>query len=280
MDRGDNHLKWNAKILPVAGLAALALIDVSRAQAHTGDLLIGSAASNGGVLNVDFDFERHVVGLRYTGFPYLFEATDLGFAPSDTEAPEIYELLLNTEVGLEVLYVSPGVALELRCVPITAPGSYLIGTHDVPGAGSDLHQHAPFRILLSTVPTSLLGEGLVVFRIIEGTSSNGYQPSEPYVLRLSNAFLPELDYSSTSGVDSISLRCQRALSATVPRYYARVSRELRRCFDRVAVWKAKDHVGDPSASSALATAERMCTNLSGSAPDSKTMLGRLEDLER
>ncbi len=268
--------------LRIALVSSLALWSSVTAYSDTGDLAIGSDSSGGGALKIEYEFDRAVVGLSYTGFSTLFEATDPGFVPAETEVPNIYELLLGTEIKIEVFHLDPGVSLELRSVPITAPGSYLIGTHDQTGPNidnSDLHQHPSFRLLLSTPTAYFFGEGVVVFRIIEGSTSNGYSPSQTYVLQLSNGYLAEPDYGTGPSVDGASVTCQKFLGRAQQKYFSKVQAELRKCLDRVVDWKARDAAGHPSAPAALVRAEKACSDASGTGPDARTLLGRLATLE-
>lgn len=273
------------RLLPILALVNCLCVGFLAREAggHSGDLAIGSDANGGGSLKIDYDFARNIVGLSYTGFSTLFEATDPGFTPAETEPPDIYELLLNTEVYLEVIHLDPGVTLELRSTLITAPGSYLIGTHDQTGANidnSDIHQHPAFRLLLNASGPHYFGEGLVVFRVIEGSSSHGYSPSPTYVLRLSNGYLEEVSFGSGPEIDQASIRCQYALGLAQQKYFVRVQSELRKCLDRVVQWKARDVAGHPSALAALARAEKACADAAGSGPDARTLLGRLDALEK
>ena len=251
------------------------------AQAHTqGLMFIGSHMNGGGDLEIKYEFERHVAGLDYTGFMTVFETNELGFGAAEDDPPHIYELDLNTDVALEVIHLDPGTSMELNGNPITAPGTYLIGTHDQTGANienSQLHNHPYFRLVAAS--DSSFAEGIIVFRLVQGTNGPGYTPSDTYVVHLSNGYVEEVNYGAGPSIDHASLECQRAVGAAGAKYFFKVHGLLRKCLDKVANWKARQAAGHSSASAALAQAEKACTDSSGTGPDAQTLLGKLSTLE-
>jgi hypothetical protein len=246
-----------------------------------GVMMVGKdqADPNHGDLKIEYPFEEKVVGLDWTGFGTLFESTDPGFLPAEDDPPHIFELDLGTDINIEVVHLDPGVQLVVRGTPITAPGSYFIGTHDDPDPDhSDLHQHPQFQLLLSTPTAESFGEGLVVFRLVQGTNGPGYGPSPTYVLRLTNGYPEPIEYDNTA-TDTASLACQKALASEAQKYASQVSAQLRRCLDAVATYLAYNASGHPQQASKLAAAERACADASGSSPDARTLLGKLEALQ-
>jgi hypothetical protein len=246
---------------------------------HAQELLIGKdqADPNNGNLKIEYPIEERVVSLDYTGFGGLFESTDVHLVPAQDDPPHVWEVDLGTEVMLEVLHLDPGVELVVRSTSITAPGSYLIGTHDDSDPDhSDLHQHPTVRLNLAS--SDDYGEGLVVFRLVQGTTGPGYGPSPTYVLRLTNGYPEPIMYDMMS-TDTASLACQKALASEAQKYASQVSAQLRRCLDAVATYLAYNASGHPQQASKLAAAERACADASGSSPDARTLLGKLEALQ-
>jgi hypothetical protein len=266
-------------------LAFIVLVGVSLfcgtspAVAHSaGMMLIGKdmADPNHGNLKIEYEFDRHVAATYYYGVATLFETMDLGFNAAEDDPPHIYEVDLGTDVNVEVVYLSPNVQLELNSTLITAPGTYTLGTHTSPSSG--LHNHPYFRL---TAPTDTsFDEGVVVFRVVQGTNGPGYGPSPMYVVRVTNGFLTVgPDYGTGPAIDQPSLKCQKAIGLVGQKYVGKLYGELRKCFDKIANWKARAKAGHPSAPAAQAAAEKACADASGTGPNEKTLLGKLATLE-
>lgn len=271
-----------AKKMVVATLCLSVLLAAS-ARAHTqGLMFIGKdqADPSHGNLKIEYEFRRHVAGLDWAGFGNLFETLDLGFGAAEDDPPHVFELDLNTDVAMEIIHLDPGVQVELNSNVITAPGTYLIGTHDQTGANienSGLHNHPYFRLNLNS--DHEFGEGLVVFRIVQGTNGPGYGASPTYVVHLSNGYLAEVNYGTGPTIDQASLKCQKAVQSAGQKYFVKVHKAIGKCLDKIANWKARQAAGHPSATVAQAQAEKACADASGSGPDAQTLLGKLATFE-
>lgn len=218
----------------VAAVAlALALHSNALAAGDHTDMEIGSSASGGGDLIVEYPFsELPVVRVTASGFPGLFTSTDPGFTPALDE-PGLFELSLGTEVDIEVTAIDPGISLQMGMTLLENVGDVAnIGTQDVLGdpESSGLHKHPTFQLLLAA-PGDTFAEGRVSFKLKEGASGIGYGDSEIHTLRLSNGYLPGLEGTVTIA----DVNCRKAVAGEVRKLTAEVYKRLGLCLDRVTL---------------------------------------------
>jgi hypothetical protein len=91
---------------------------------------------------------------------------------------------------------------------------------------------------------------------------------------MSNGHLAPPEYAGDA-FDRASVACQAAVGKADEIYLLRVYAALRRCLDKVQVFRAQQAAG-LSDGRAVDAAERACADRDGRSPDAATMLGRLE----
>ncbi len=257
-------MRVHKQFIPAFALA-LAFHATAFAQHDHSDLEIGSSASGGGDLIVEYPFsELPVVRVTDSGFPGLFTSTDPGFTPALDEAPDLFELSLGTEVDFEITDIDPGISLQMGMTLLENVGdTATIGTHDFLGdpESSSLHQHPTFQLLLSA-PGDTFAEGRFSFKLREGSSGVGYGDSEIHTLKLSNGYLPGLEGAATIA----DVNCRKAVALEVRKLTAEVYRRLGLCLDRITL---AEELGKSEKA-----ARKACEV--NTAHDSKGVAGRIE----
>jgi hypothetical protein len=259
----------------ICSLTVLVLLaSPSIALAH-GDAVItlASTVAGGGALTTDYefdsvskvDFSASIAGVSiYTGiFP--------GFEPLAADAPPLYALDNGTEVSVQITAVDAGkTAMKIDTTVLNA-----VGDTAVLGTVPFDHTHPELQLLLE-LPEGEFGEGRISFKLI-ATAGPSYAESPVYTLKISNGPLAPADFD-TAEYDKATVKCFSKVRKTITKFVATEQNLLGKCLDKVQAFAAKAALDTPppSLAAAQATAEKACADASGSGPDSKTMLGRLE----
>ncbi|MCK6553287.1 hypothetical protein L6Q96_01675 [Candidatus Binatia bacterium] len=222
----------------IMGACALLTLGVRPAVAQHahGDLTIGSTASGGGNLTLEYPLDRRpVVAVSDNGaFPGLFDTTDPGFMPAADEPPDIFSLNLGTTVTLELTDIDPNISLKVNATTLSAVGDLAaIATHDHPDPElSSLHLHPTFQLGILADANSF-GEGRFSFRF----KGSGYGNSAVYTLRVSNGYLPPLsalaDPLATDDAKKQAVNCQKTVTKEIRKFWAKKHGLMSKCFDAV-----------------------------------------------
>jgi len=258
-----------------------------RAHAHGAfNMLLGSTASGGGSLKLDYEFTS--VSTLSLAFPLSTPGTPNSSALFTGQEPSItlrqtvdlaepsYVLASGTDVTVEITAIDDGVAIQIvnddgttTCTtmsPCTLRSVRDTATLGVVGSGSgqtlnpsgtenpDPHIHPTFSLTLSLDDSGNVqyGEGRVSFKLT--TTSGSYTASPIYTLKLSNGPLPHFDYD-TGAYASKSVACQQKVGQQVQNYINQKLNALRPCLDKIQVYVAYSDVtppGDPKKAAALA----------------------------
>ncbi|MCK6553286.1 hypothetical protein L6Q96_01670 [Candidatus Binatia bacterium] len=162
-------------------LAGLTLApDRACGQATHADMLLFSTMARGGTLTVDYDFSTptEVFESICVADRCLYGNTNPGFnvAASDRPAQGFFLLRDRTQVTMEIVALDPGVSVKVGSSVLNSAGARAtIGT--APG----IHLHPSWQV---AVQRGQRGTFKVRFRLT--TTSRFYEPSEVFVLSLSN----------------------------------------------------------------------------------------------
>lgn len=217
------------------------------AEPHEDDMGIASTADGGGDLAIEYNFDA-IVRTDFAGIvgPFaLYSSANPGFTPLEDEPLEgLYELDLGSSIDMTVVTIDPSLQLQLGATVLDSAGdSAEIGTHDVPGEDSALHQHPTFRLFLDA-PEGEFGEGAVSFKL-QGDPGNAtsYGDSETYTLHVSNGYLP----ANGNAVALDGARCQKAVANEVRVFVGKQYKRMAGCLDVIQDFKAKGgDLGTPS----------------------------------
>ncbi len=197
---------------------------------HT-DMLIGADGDGSGALVLDYPFDEiPSVRVTDTGFAGLFSSVDPGFIPSlDDPLEGIFELDLNTAVGMRITDKDPNVSILVGATPLTTVGSSaVIGTHDSPDPeASGLHEHATFQVVLDTPDNTTFAEGRFSFRLYD--AGGVYADSNIATLTLSNGLL-------SSGESDP--KCLKAVAAEQSKLMSGRYKRMSQCMDSVIAAEA------------------------------------------
>lgn len=233
---------------------------------------IVSTADGGGSLVLDYPAdERPNIRVTPSGLPGIFSSTSPGFAPGEGDGIDEFELVVPTEVEVELVRSEGNVSFIYDAVTLSSPGdTVVIGEHscqiDVdsvceggsnPGTvctgnpaactgggactgtcepdSSGLHRHGEFFINLNTGDDNTFGEGTVTLRLREGAGSSiGYGDSEELTLTISNGFLPalEIDPNEPSAASAAD-KCRKAVAKETRSLVSKQHQLLARCLDAV-----------------------------------------------
>jgi hypothetical protein len=153
-------------------------------EPHEHDMLIGSSASGGGQLKIEWDWDEiFVTPIGSAGGITFHTATDPGFDALDHDDPgDIYELLSGTDVSFRITSIDPGVSITIRGNTLNTIGqTALIGTK---GGSPSLHHHPTWALAL---PDGVLDDRSISFELF--TSATAYSTSQQYTAVLTN--IPE-----------------------------------------------------------------------------------------
>ncbi len=279
------------RVLSAACLTVLVLTGgASRASAsgHSGDLIIGSTASGGGNLAIEFDFAQKVQTSYAFSTPThaVYTATSPGFDALDqNEPPDFFELNNGTRVTVEIVYIDPpgsakivfpnGNAYRTPGTTLENPGDSAVigqyGDSDPDG----LHQHGQMQLVLA-LPAGTFGEARIVFKLKDSSPSPTYGDSELYVLTLTNGHLAPPDYD-TGAFDQASVRCQQEVGRRIRGFVNKKLSLMGRCLDKLAAYQAAQALAAPPPAllnRLLQAAQNACAKPSG--PVSSTMLAKIE----
>lgn len=128
--------------------------------------------------------------------------------------------------------------------------------------------------LILALPAGTFGEARISFKLTDASASPTYSDSEVYTLTLTNGHLGAVDFS-TSSLDRPAIRCQQAVGREARKFLNKKLTFLSQCLDAVMLYNARAAAGLPS-SAALQAAEKRCADASGSGPESRTLLGKIE----
>jgi hypothetical protein len=244
-------------------------------------MLIGSTADGGGALAVEYDFASTVktaFSAEIAGTS-IYTATEPGFDALDMDEPleSFFVLDDGTQISVEITGIDAGkTAMKLNTVTLDTVGdTVVLGTQGAVPPG-DLHHHPEFQLLLM-LPAGEFGEGSISFKLT--TTSLAYGASAEYTITLTNGHLAGVEYD-TASYDTASVKCQKTVAKAVGKFSAVASKLLAKCLDKVQSWKAKEAAGHAGAAAAQVAAEAACADASGTGPDAKTMLGRLQAAEQ
>lgn len=261
--------------------AGLLACGVALAQPHAGDMIVGSTADAGGALAIEYDFSAKVktaFSAEIAGTS-IYTATEPGFDALDMDEPleSFFVLDDGTQVGVEITHIDAGkTAMKINAVTLDSVGdAVVLGTQGAVPPG-DLHHHPEFQLLLM-LPAGEFGEGSISFKLT--TTSLAYTESAEYTITLTNGHLAGVEYDAAA-YDSASVACQKTVAKQVGKLTAATYKLLAKCLDKVQSWKAKEAAANPGAASAQAAAEVACADATGSGPDAKTMLGRIQTAEQ
>jgi hypothetical protein len=265
----------------VAALSLIVAALATRAQAHhVVDFVVTSSVDRGGELIVSYDFSTVVpVSFDFTlGGTSVYSGTNPGFDTADgdehfpgTDVPypifppgiPIYVVLADNDGGRT--------SMKVNGVTLTEVGDEaLVGTSGAVPPG-DLHRHPEWQLFLA-LPEGTFGEGRISFKV--HTTVPGYTDSPAYTLVVSNGHLAPPEYTGDA-YDRESVACQAAVGKADEVYVGRVYATLRRCLDKVQVFRAQQAAA-LNDGKAVDAAERACADRDGRSPDATTMLGRLE----
>lgn len=222
-------------IMGACALLTLGVCPAVAQHAHE-DLIIGSTASGGGNITLEYPLdERPVVAVSDNGvFPGLFDATDPGFMPAVDEPPDIFSLNLGTTVSLELTDIDPNIAVKVNATTLDTVGDLaVIATHDNADPElSSLHLHPTFQLgILADANT--FGEGRFSFRF----KGSGYGDSAVYTLKVSNGYLPPLDALAdplaTGDAKKRAVNCQKTVAKETRKFWAKKHGLMSKCFDAV-----------------------------------------------
>lgn len=249
------------KALACTAALVLALGTVARAH-HVVDFVVTSEREDGGRLLVSYDF-RAVVPVSFNfalGGTQVYSGTNPGFDTADgdeffpgTDIPypifppgiSIYVELMDNDGGQT--------AMKVNGVTLSRPGeSALVGVSGAAPPG-DLHRHPEWQATL-TVPPGTFGEARIGFRV--WTDTPGYEPSATYTLVLSNGHLPAPEFTGDT-YDRASVVCQQTVGKAAEPFTRTLFGALRRCLDRVQVFRAHQAAGLDD-TKAFAAAGRAC----------------------
>jgi len=258
--------------LVVAGAALLA--GAIQVRAHgIYNMLMGSTASGGGALKLDYDFSsvsRVAFAASVGGFS-LYTGIEPAFELLAADDPQSSSFVLSngTDVSIQITAIDIGkTSVKIGDTVLSQVGdSVLLGT--VPFD----HVHPELQLQL-TLPEGQLGEGSLSFKLT--TTSGAYTTSQVYTLKISNGPLAPIDYDTTAyGAKSVA--CQKQVGAQVSAFIAKKFSYLRPCLDKLQVYKAESELTTPPSNlaGAQAAAEKACADAQGAGPDAQTMLGKI-----
>lgn len=269
-------------------LSILALLAVTRplhAQLSTGDMMVASTAPHGGALALNFDFRQKARASFDTslgGFN-IYTVTDPGFKGLTPDDPPFYRLDDGTSISIEVTGIDDGVA-AMQITDIDPPNTvyYLQHVGDVAHIGTmanivePLHNH-PISKLFLMLPEGAFGEGRISFKVTQTAGSTAYTESPIYTLRIDNGELTRVDYD-VNQLDKASLACQSTVGKSLQAYSTQALGLLQGCLNKAEAYNAQAALTVPPASlaAALAAAQGACMDPSPAAPDSKTLLGKIQ----
>ena len=253
------------------------------------NMLMGSTASGGGALKLDYDFssvarvgfDSTVGGISvYTGIEPAFELLKV-----DDIATPSYVLATGTDVNVVVTAIDDG-NLSIHIMNVDNSTTYTLAhvgdtaLLGVVGPGNTLDPSAPdphvhpTLLLQLALPEGQFGEASVSFKLT--TTSMAYTESPIYTLKVSNGPLAPIDYDTTAyGAKSVT--CQKTVGSQVSGFSAKKFNLLRPCLDKLQVYKAMSELTTPppGLAAALTAAEKACANASATTPDATTLLGKL-----
>ena len=255
---------------------ALVLTSATMAFAH-GDAVItlASTASGGGALTADYEFESvSRVGFNFSNMGVSFYTGIFpAFEPlaADNPGASEYVLATNTQVSIQITALDDGkTSMKIDTTTLSHVGdSAVLGTMPFP------HTHPEYQLLLQ-LPEGSFGEGRVSFKLT-ASGPTTYAESPVYTVKISNGPLAPPDYD-TGSYDKANIKCYAASAKAVKKFVAAEQSLLGKCLGKVQNYEAGLAVTSPpnNLSKLQAAAEKACADASGTGPDSKTMLGKID----
>lgn len=270
------------RLAAVALFALLSLHGAAPAVAHhVTDFVITSTEEGSGQLQIVlYPFDRTVAPLSYShdeGGVSVYTGTDPGFDVTDGDEfkPDgsPYPLIANgATVTVEVTGIDDGkTAMKLRDVLLRHVGDKVVlGTRGAP-APNDFHHHPEWTLYLM-LPPGEYGEASISFKL----TSDAYQESPSYTLRLTNAHLGRAEYR-VDRLDKEGVTCRDTVAKEIGGFTAKAYAAFRRCATKVETLKASEAAG-LDLGKPTAAAEKACADSLGTGSDAKTLIGSLRAL--
>lgn len=165
-------VQWTSAVTKglVAAIVGLALMAGPRAIAAHESMALGSSASDGGSLALEWDFDDPVE--TFLAFcsanSCLYSTLDPGFRGLEQEEHDLFPLVSGTVVGLEVVARDPAVSLRID------GNSTDVGKVVSIGTGPSLHTHPSWQLLLT--PGTPEGEYTISYKLKTDSPLYGESP--------------------------------------------------------------------------------------------------------